>query len=133
MPWVLFFDGECGFCSEMVRRVARWDRRGHVSFAPLQGELARDKGVGKYLDEGSGTMVLLRESDDRIWLRGDAALQLARIFGGAWKPLATLASCVPKRIRDWIYDFIARHRHALAGKSSRCTVPGKELRERLRK
>jgi predicted DCC family thiol-disulfide oxidoreductase YuxK len=41
----LFFDGDCAFCHASVRRVARWDKRGRVCFAPLQGETARKLGL----------------------------------------------------------------------------------------
>ncbi len=38
---VLFFDGECGLCNRVVRRLLALDRRGTLRFAPLQGPTAQ--------------------------------------------------------------------------------------------
>ena len=46
MGWVLFFDGDCAFCSASVRQVVHYDKHGRVNFAPLQGKLAKEKGLG---------------------------------------------------------------------------------------
>ena len=77
MGWVLFFDGDCGFCSKSVQRVARFDSRGRVAFAALQGKLAREMDFTQYASKVGGSMVLLREADGKILLRSDAAIELA--------------------------------------------------------
>lgn len=129
MEWVLFFDGDCGFCSRSVRWVIRLDRRARIDFAPLQGRLASEKGlVGRTgLD---GTVVLWREADGRFFERSDALIELARALGGGWRMFA-LARFIPRVLRDAVYRWIARHRHQLGGSAS-CDLPGPELRARLR-
>lgn len=131
MTWVLFFDGECAFCSHSVRRVARLDRRGRIAFAPLQGTLAGEAGFSRYADEAAGTMVLLRESDGRVFLRSDALIELARALGGGWRIL-TVARFIPKSLRDAAYRWVAEHRYWFAGKADTCSLPDPELVKRLR-
>ena len=131
MGWVLFFDGECAFCSKSVRQVVRFDKRGLVSFAPLQGELSREKGFTKYAAEEGGTMVLLRESDGKVFMLSDGLIELSRIFGGWWR-IFTLARFIPKPLRDQVYRCIARNRYRFMGKSDACSLPDPAVLKRLR-
>lgn len=133
MGWVMFFDGDCGFCSAAVRRVARMDRDERIDFAPLQGRLAAERGLTGHATGSDGTMVLWREEDDRLFLRGDAVLELGRALGGGWKLLAGLGRAVPRPLRDGAYRIVARHRLSLMGRrASSCEMPDESLRRRMR-
>ena len=131
MGWVLFFDGECGFCSWSVRWVARRDRRGRISFAPLQGRLAGEHGFAHYAARNGGTMVVLREADGRAFVFSEAWFELARALGGGWRMLAVLR-VVPRGLRDWLYRWIARHRHRFPKMADTCDLPDPEVLKRLR-
>lgn len=131
MAWILFFDGDCAFCSHSVRRVFACDTRAQIHFASLQGPLAREKGFAHFAAEDGGSMVLFRETDGKTLTLSDALIQLTRIFGGFWRIL-TLAQFIPKPCRDWVYRGIARNRHRLMRKSDACSLPTPEFRERFR-
>jgi predicted DCC family thiol-disulfide oxidoreductase YuxK len=131
MTWVLFFDGDCAFCSKSVRQVVRFDKLARVSFAPLQGKLAAEMGFASYASADDGTMVLLRESDGKVFTRSDALIELARALGGGWR-VFTLARFIPKPLRDWVYRWVADHRYLFMGKSAACSLPDPELLKRLR-
>jgi predicted DCC family thiol-disulfide oxidoreductase YuxK len=131
MSWVLFFDGECGLCTRSVRWVARWDRRGRISFAPLQGALAREHDLGRFAARDGGSMVVLRENDGAVFLFSDAWLELATALGGLWRVFA-IARWVPRRLRDSLYRWLARHRHQFPGRADRCALPDPEVVKRLR-
>ena len=131
MKWVLFFDGDCGFCFASVRRVSRLDKRGRVDFAPLQGELARKLGLENHAAASGGTMVLLREDDGQRFFRSDALIELGKAVGGLARALLLL-SILPKSWRDALYQCLADRRHRLRGISDTCGVPDERLRARLR-
>ena len=131
MRWVLFFDGDCAFCSKSVRHVVRFDKHAQVSFAPLQGKLAAEMGFSRHAAARDGTMVLLRESDGKIFNRSDGLIELARALGGGWW-VFTLARFIPRPLRDWVYRWIADHRYLFMGKSDACSLPDPELLKRLR-
>lgn len=131
MSWVLFFDGDCAFCSASVRRVAWIDKRARISFAPLQGELARKMGLSHHAEAENGTMVLLREPDEVVFTMSDGLVELSRALGGGWR-IFSLARFIPKRLRDGIYRWIARHRFHFMGKTNACMLPDPELLKRLR-
>jgi predicted DCC family thiol-disulfide oxidoreductase YuxK len=128
---VVFFDGECAFCSRCVRWVARRDRRGRISFAPLQGELARQHDFARFAAWDGGTLVVLREDDGEVFLLSDGWIELATALGGWWRVL-TSARLVPKRLRDSLYRWIARHRHQLMGGPDRCDLVDPEVLKRQR-
>lgn len=131
MSRVLFFDGDCAFCSAAVRFVSRLDRRGLIFYAPLQGELARRHGLSSHAEAAGGTMVLLREADGVLFRRSDAVIELARALGGPWR-LAGLAVFIPRRWRDALYQLMADHRRGLFAVRPDCVVPDAAFRKRLR-
>jgi predicted DCC family thiol-disulfide oxidoreductase YuxK len=132
MAMVLFFDGECGFCSKSVVRVYQLDPHGAIEFAPLQGVLAGKLGLRKYAEKEGGSMVILRESDGEMYLKGDAWVVLGGALGGIWAILASAFSLFPKNARDWAYDLVAKNRYRLAGKGNACAMPEEGLRKRMR-
>ena len=132
MKWVLFYDGQCAFCTKSVNRVFDLDRKAVIDFAPLQGDLSRSMDLGKHADVREGTMVVLRESDGAIFLRSDALIELARALGGGFAILAVLARLVPRVIRDGAYKWFARNRHRFGGGADACRLPTPEFLARVR-
>jgi predicted DCC family thiol-disulfide oxidoreductase YuxK len=131
---VLLYDGTCGFCAESVQLVLRNDRRGTLRFAALDGtfgrtlrarhpELARVDSVVWYEPAHD-------DASERLLTRSGAALRVARYLGGAWH-LATMGVLIPRRLRDAVYDLVARHRHSLIRGGQQCLVPTPDQRDRF--
>ena len=49
---------------------------------------------------------------EALYVRSAAALRIAGYMGGPWSLLIALW-IIPKPLRDWAYDLVARHRHRL--------------------
>lgn len=126
MRWVLFFDGDCAFCSASVRRAFKFDKHRRLRYSPLQGKLAAEKGFSAYADKVDGTMVVMRESDGKVFLRSDAAIEIARALGGGWR-IFSLAVLIPRFIRDGVYRWISRHRFWFSSKGDFCALPDPEM------
>jgi predicted DCC family thiol-disulfide oxidoreductase YuxK len=126
--WIVFFDGECGLCSRIVRLLARLDRREALKFAPIQGETAAEFGIEVPAADG-GTIVVMRE-DGVSFERGDAALELARALGWPWRA-GRVFGLVPRSLRDAAYDFVAKRRRAWFRPSDACLAPSAGLRARM--
>src|SRR5690606_39250581 len=69
-------------------------------------------------------------SDGRVYTRSTAALQIAACLRGPWR-LLRLLRIVPRPLRDLVYDWIARRRHAWFGPADACHLPTPELRDRF--
>lgn len=103
------YDGECGLCHRFVRFVLAEDTRGVFRFAPLQGDSFRALALS---DADLPDSVVI-ESESRVLLRSNAALHVLDRLGGVWRALAIVARAVPWRLRDVVYDAVARVRRAL--------------------
>ena len=132
MAFVLFFDGDCAFCSKSVRYIYQLDAKGAVEFAPLQGVLAAELDLRKHAEKGGGSMVILRQSDGVMFTKSDAIIELGKALGGVWAALARAFSLFPRLARHRVYDLIAKNRHMLAGKGNQCAIPDKDFMARMR-
>lgn len=130
---ILLYDGLCGFCDGAVQFVLARDRRGVLRFAALQGEFARDV-VARHPELAGVDSLILVERDargaERVSVRSEGALRVARYLGGAWRATALLR-VVPRGIRDWAYDTFARNRYRWFKRLAACRVPTVEERERF--
>ena len=124
---MLLFDGVCTLCNGFVRFVIERDPAGRFQFAPLQSEAAR-RLLGKAPQPLPDSLVLLE--DGRLFTRSAAALRVARGLRFPW-PLAYVFMAVPRPVRDWVYDTVARNRYRWFGRRDVCMVPTPELRARF--
>ena len=126
---VVLFDGVCNFCESSVQFIIRRDPRGRFRFASLQSDVGRAlvQAVGRSPDD-LDTMVLV--DGGRAWLKSTAALEIARHLTGLW-PVLRIFVVVPRPIRDWCYDAIARRRYRWFGKKDGCMTPTADVRDRF--
>ena len=126
---VVLFDGVCNLCNASVLFVIDRDTRGRFKFAPLQSEygarLLREHGYSR----DALTSVVLIE-DGRAYDRSTAALRIARHLNGLWPALSVLA-IIPKGLRDFLYESLARRRYGWFGRTDTCRVPDPGLRSRF--
>ena len=74
------------------------------------------------------TMVLIEGG--RAYTRSDAALRAARLMRAPWSWLTALR-ILPRPVRNWGYDQIARRRYKVWGKHDVCAVPEQVDRDRF--
>lgn len=126
---VVLFDGVCNLCNGFVRFVIARDARTRFSFASLQSDAAsRLLARTPLADHAAETIVLV--DGDRILTKSAAALRIARDLTFPWN-LAYAFIGVPRPLRDWVYDLVARNRYRWFGKQDVCMVPTPELRRRF--
>ena len=131
---VLLYDGLCGFCDSTVQFILRHDRRGTLRFATLQGDFAREV-TSRHPELAGVDSLVLVEPDaatgqEKVYVRSEGALHVARYLGGAWH-LARVVAIVPRFLRDWGYDAFARIRYRVFGRYDSCPIPTPEQRARF--
>ena len=84
-------------------------------FCQRSAEFARDRGASVEFAPGAPADTMVLEEGGRRHERSDAALRLARRMRWPWSWLGALGLLVPRRLRDAVYDFVARRRHHLHG------------------
>ncbi len=123
---IVLYDGVCGLCNRAVQFLLKRDRRDRLRFASLQSDFAatllKRHGVDhKDLDT---IYVVLDQGEAREALvaKSDAILLFAKAIGGVWNT-ARFGKIIPRPIRNWLYDFVARHRYQVFGKYDACMLP----------
>jgi predicted DCC family thiol-disulfide oxidoreductase YuxK len=126
---LIVFDGICHLCTGFVRFVIRWDRVALFQFLPAQsprGEALYARLGLKSGDWDTNLLVL----DGRVYTELDAFIEIARRFGGLWQ-LMPLLYAIPRILRDWLYNRLARNRYNWFGKRDVCYLPAPDLASRF--
>lgn len=126
---VLLFDGVCNLCNASVQWILTHDARGTFRFAALQSDAGQSLLRRFGLDQVRFDSVILVEGD-RIFMRSDAPLEIARRLGGLWT-LAYGLKVIPRFLRDGVYNWIARNRYRWFGRREACMLPRPEWKERF--
>jgi predicted DCC family thiol-disulfide oxidoreductase YuxK len=121
------FDGVCVLCSEGASFIMRHDPGGQVQFASAQSDLGRAiyEKMGLPIDSS----YLLVDSAG-THAKTDGYFQLARILGG-WFRLGLVFRIVPRPVRDWFYDRVAKNRYRWFGQAGYCELLEPDQRARL--
>ena len=127
-PLKVAFDGDCLLCNRSVHFLAAEDASDTLRFLKLQSPYGQE--MMKRAGEISLDSMLL-EADGKLLSRADGALRILDALGGHWRVLAFLGRCIPRPLRNGIYDFIAARRIAWFGKADACSLPSDAVRARL--
>lgn len=114
---LVLFDGFCHVCSGAVRFSLIRDRSNILSYLPCQSpwgyELMARFGIDRDFPE---TFAFVEKG--RMLFKSDAGIALVRRLPG-WRWVG-IAMFVPRIIRDWLYDILARNRYKWFGKRDVC-------------
>lgn len=124
---VLFFDGECNLCNSAVQFIIRHDKKKLFLFAPLQSTAGQDA-LKQFSGHVPDSVILFY--NNRYFIKSAAGLNILRLLGGGWRFLYAFI-IIPRFIRDWVYNIIARNRYKWFGKRNECMIPTPELKERF--
>lgn len=129
MKRIVLFDGDCNFCDSSVQFIIKRDPAAHFLFTSLQSdkgmELAKQYAIPADVD----SLVLI--ANGKAYTRSSAALHIAKKLDGLWH-LLFLFILVPRKIRDGVYDYVAKNRYKWFGKKEdACMLPPPEVRKRF--
>lgn len=127
---IILFDGVCNFCNSTINFLIDRDKKGIFKFAALQSEPGREILKKHNIFTLTDFDSVILEKDGKLYQKSDAALEIARSMDGLWKLLYGF-KILPKFIRDFVYDLVAKNRYRLMGKMDACRLPTPELRARF--
>lgn len=107
---IVLFDGACGLCSAAVQFLLKRDLNGFLRFASQQSDVGRQLIAKTRAPADLSTVVFLE--DEAVYVKSDAWLRIARRLTWPW-PLLYAGLLIPRCLRDWVYDLVARHRHRI--------------------
>lgn len=126
---IILFDGVCNLCNSSVNFVIRNDKKRIFKFSPLQSNYGQQF-LKKHSISTIDTDSIILIVNDKSFTKSTAALHIAKHLSGLY-PLLFVFIIVPKFIRNWVYDYIAKNRYKWYGKKESCMIPTPELKERF--
>jgi predicted DCC family thiol-disulfide oxidoreductase YuxK len=126
---VILFDGVCNFCNYWVNFAIRHDKKKKLRFAPLQGETAAKLLPAHHIKPTDISSVILIDKG-KAYTQSSASIRICKHLDGGWKLFYGLM-IIPKFIRDFFYNIIARNRYKWFGKKDSCMIPPPGWKERF--
>lgn len=126
--YIVFYDGECGFCNHWVQWILERDKKDKFLFSSLQSEFGQ-----KFLNERN----LPNKVFDTLYLwkpesfylsKYQAILRIASELGGVYS-LANIGKILPDFIGNQFYNLVSRNRKKLA--ENQCFLPSAEQRKKF--
>jgi predicted DCC family thiol-disulfide oxidoreductase YuxK len=118
---VILFDGFCKLCSWSVQFVLKRDKDKIFKYTPLQSEEGKNI-QENYYDETVKTDSIILIYNERAFVKSDAVLEILNILGGFLK-IFSVFRILPLRLRDAVYDLVAKYRYRIFGKRKECFLP----------
>lgn len=126
---LILFDGVCNLCNSSVNFIIDRDSNDTFRFASLQSAKGQEVMKQFGLPDGEYNSFLLLDNG-KLYMRSTAALKVAKYLPGVWKLLYVFI-IVPKFIRDFVYNVIAKYRYKWFGKAESCRVPTPESKAKF--
>jgi predicted DCC family thiol-disulfide oxidoreductase YuxK len=131
---ILLYDGVCGLCNRMVQFVLRRDKERVFRFAALQSALAARvlarHGIRVGEMDTFYVVINFELNDEQVLGRSDAMIFVLKQLG-IWRFSGLFLQFLPRALRDWGYNTVARRRYRIFGRFDSCVVPSSENRERF--
>lgn len=113
---VVFYDGSCGLCNASVQRILD-HRKAIFYFIPLQSEYSKEILGERDINIEMDTLYYLENK--RLYSKSSAIIAISNhlTFGFRW--LGYIGRIIPRFIRDWGYDQVAKRRGGINNDSCR--------------
>ena len=131
---IVLYDGVCGLCNRLVQFLLRRDKHDRFRFAPLQSKFAssllKKHGIDAADLDSISVVADYGLASEKAFAKSDAVLRATWELGGIWR-MGEVGRLVPRSLRDWLYDRVARNRYRMFGKYETCPIPRPEQRKKF--
>jgi predicted DCC family thiol-disulfide oxidoreductase YuxK len=118
---ILVFDGKCALCSATVQFIFAHDHERRFRFvvaqSPLGAALYRHFG----LDSQDYETNIVLENGKALTM-SESSIRIFELVGWPWSLMSTFRA-LPRFVRDWAYEIVARNRLKWFGARETCFVP----------
>ncbi|HXC29278.1 MAG TPA: DUF393 domain-containing protein [Stellaceae bacterium] len=124
---LFIFDGVCVLCSGGAAWLMRHDKQRRFRLTTAQSPLGKAL-YGHYGIDWNETYLLV--SGGAPYSKSSGYLHMCRVVGGWWR-LCLVFELIPRAVRDWGYDLVARNRYRWFGKAGYCELIPDDLKPTL--
>ena len=117
---VIVFDGVCALCNNFVIFVIKNDKKNLYKFISLQN-IQQNKlhDFDKLFDEKINSILLIKK--ESILSKSDAVIEIFSKLSFPYN-LSPILLLIPRTIRNWVYNIIAKKRFKFFGKIEYCSI-----------
>lgn len=119
---VIIFDGICGLCNTSVDILIALDTHRRFKYTSVQGEFVKTLDIEQDIDS------IIFYEDRTLYYKSTAILKILKSLGGIWV-IVNIFYLIPRVVRDFVYDVIAKYRYNIFGKMESCRMPNKDEEE----
>lgn len=124
---VVFFDGVCNLCNSYVQWLIKRDKKNKLKYASLQSQFAQHH-ITDIKIRQTDSIVFFK--NQQFYTKSTAVIYILQSLGYPYK-LSVVLLIVPKFIRNWVYDIVARNRYKWFGKRAACLLPEASLKDKF--
>ena len=108
---IVFIDDDCIFCNYWGNFILKNDQSNSILISPSNSSIYNEL-QNKYnlLPNPKETIILLHNND--IFEKSNAVIKIARLMKN-WQSFLIIGYIIPRFVRDFIYDVIAKNRKSL--------------------
>jgi len=127
---IILFDGVCNLCNGAVQSIIKHDKKDIFRFVALQSELGIE--ICKYIgvDQIKIDSIVFYNPGVAYYYKSSAAIKIAEELGGIYS-LISILKIFPEKLRNYVYDYIAKNRYKCYGKKESCMIPTPELKTKF--
>lgn len=126
---IILYDGVCGLCNGLVQFLLPRDKEGKYVFASLQSTVGIEIQKKYHLNPDDLSSVIFIEKGN-MFQKSTAGIKILAGLGGFWR-LCSILGYLPKGLRDFFYDIIAKNRYKWFGKHDSCMMMLPEYKSRF--
>lgn len=121
---VVFFDGVCNLCNSWVQWLIKRDKKNVLHYSSIQSAYAKQHITDPEILSTDSIVFFVNNT---FYTRSSAVFQILKQLGFPYK-IALVFYLVPRFIRDYVYNTVAKNRYRWFGKRATCMVPDASLK-----
>jgi len=127
---IVLFDGVCNLCDGAVQFIIKHDKKDIFRFVSLQSELGKE--ICNYIgvDQNKIDSIILYNPSVAYYYKSTAVIEIGNDLGGIYS-LISAFKILPEKLRNYLYDYIAKNRYKWYGKKESCMIPTPELKAKF--
>ena len=117
----ILFDSKCNLCSKTVKRVMKLDKNKLFTFISNKSEHGINIISKNNLNSITTETIVLFTTENKFLIKSDAAISIAVKLNPLFL-IFNILFIVPKKIRDRVYDYVAKNRYKWFGENESCDI-----------
>jgi predicted DCC family thiol-disulfide oxidoreductase YuxK len=113
-----------------VQFIIKHDNKDVFRFVALQSDLGKEICTCIGVNQTKIDSIILYHPGIAYYYKSSAAIEITNDLGGIYS-LISVFKILPEKLRNYIYDYIARNRYKWYGKKESCMIPTPELKAKF--